>query len=101
MEYNDFELIYMAKEKNEEAIEMLYDKYKPLLDKKARECYLLCKNKGLEYNDFLQEAMIGFEEAIFSFDLNSNTLFYTFVNICVDRQLNTILASKGALEGQE
>ena len=92
MEYNDFELIYMAKEKNEEAIEMLYDKYKPLLDKKARECYLLCKNKGLEYNDFLQEAMIGFEEAIFSFDLNSNTLFYTFVNICVDRQLNTILA---------
>lgn len=92
MEYNDYELIYMAKEKNEDAIKLLYDKYKPLLDKKARECYLLCKNKGLEYNDFLQEAMMGFEEAIISFDPNSSTLFYTFVNVCVDRQLNTILA---------
>lgn len=89
MEYNDFELIYMAKEKNEEAIEILYDKYKPLLEKKAREYYSLSKNKGVEFSDYLQEAMIGFEEAIISFDNNSNTLFYTFVNLCVDRQLKT------------
>ena len=89
MEYNDFELIYMAKEKNEEAIEMLYDKYKPLLEKKAREYYSLSKNKGVEFSDYLQEAMIGFEEAIISFDNYSNTLFYTFVNLCVDRQLKT------------
>lgn len=92
MEYNDFELIYMAKEKNEEAIKYLYDKYKPLLEKKAREYYSVSKNKGVDFSDYLQEAMIGFEEAIISFDNNSNTLFYTFVNICVDRQLKTAFA---------
>lgn len=90
MKYNDYELIYMAKEKNEEAINYLYKKYKPLLEKKAREYYLICKNKGGEYNDFYQEAMLGFEEAIFDFDPDNNTLFYTFVNICVDRQLKSM-----------
>ena len=59
MEYNDFELIYMAKEKNEEAINYLYKKYKPLLEKKAREYYFASKNKGMELSDYLQEAMIG------------------------------------------
>ena len=92
MEFNDFELIYMAKEKNEDAIKCLYKKYKPLLSKKAFEYYSVSKNKGVEFNDLLQEAMIGFEEAIYSFDPNSDILFYTFVNVCVDRQLKTAIA---------
>ena len=91
MEYNDFELIEMAKEKNEEAINYLYKKYKPLLEKKAREYYTASKNKGGEYNDFYQEAMLGFEDAISYYNQDSNALFYTFVNICVDRQLKSML----------
>ena len=35
--------------------------------------------------------MVAFEEALDSFDPESSTLFYTFVNICVERQLNTTL----------
>ena len=92
MEFNDYELIYMAKENNEDAINCLRKKYKPILKKKASEYYLVCKNKGVEYNDFYQEAMLGLEDAIYCFDPNSDTLFYTFVNVCVDRQLNNILA---------
>lgn len=91
MKYNDNELVYMAKENNEDAINCLYDKYKPLLEKKAREYFNLSNKQGVEYNDFLQEAMIGFEDAINYFDDNSNTLFYTFVNVCVERELKTML----------
>ena len=35
--------------------------------------------------------MVAFEEALFSFNPDSSTLFYTFVNICVDRQMNSTL----------
>ena len=31
MEYNDYELVSLAKEKNEEAINILYNKYKPII----------------------------------------------------------------------
>ena len=30
-EYNDYELIYMVNEKNEDAFSILYEKYQPLL----------------------------------------------------------------------
>ena len=91
MDYNDYELIYMAREQNEDAVKVLYEKYRPLLEKKARDYYIKDKNKGFEYKDFLQETMVAFEEALDSFDPESSTLFYTFVNICVERQLNTTL----------
>ena len=37
MDYNDYELIYMAREQNEDAVKVLTEKYRPLLEKKARD----------------------------------------------------------------
>lgn len=91
MDYNDYELIYMAREQNEDAVKVLTEKYRPLLEKKARDYYVKAKSKGYEYKDFLLETMVAFEEALFSFNPDSSTLFYTFVNICVDRQMNSTL----------
>ena len=42
--------------------------------------YNLLKNKGLELNDVIQEATIGFEEAIMGYNQDDNALFYTFAN---------------------
>jgi len=91
MEYNDYELVALAQESNEEAINILCEKYKPLIEKKAREVYRNSFNKGIELDDIIQEALIGFEEAINNFDQDNSALFYTFVNLCVDRQLNTLI----------
>lgn len=89
--YNDYELVAMAQEHNEEATNILYDKYRPLLVSKAKDTYKYLINKGVELSDIIQEAMIGFEEAIDNFNQDDSALFYTFACICVDRQLKSVL----------
>jgi RNA polymerase sporulation-specific sigma factor len=91
MKYNDYELVAMAQEHNEDATNMLYEKYRPLIVKKSREVYRFVENKGVDINDVIQEALIGFEEAIRSFDQNDKALFYTFATICLDRQLKSMV----------
>lgn len=91
MNYNDYELVSLAQEHNEEAINILHDKYRPLLVSKAKDTYKYLTNKGVELSDIIQEAMIGFEEAIRDFNQDDKTIFYTFVCICVDRQLKSVV----------
>lgn len=86
---NDNELISLAKEKNEDAINLLHEKYKPLITKKSNKYYKYVSNKGIELSDLTQECLLGFEESIKDYNPNDNVTFYTFTNICMDRQLLT------------
>lgn len=91
MKYNDYELVSLAQEKNEEAINILHEKYKDLIYSRAKKVFYCLKNKGLELSDVIQEAMIGFEEAINGYNQDDKALFYTFALVCVDRQLKTLV----------
>lgn len=86
---NDNELISMSRENNEDAINLLHQKYKPLITKKCSKFYKYAKNKGIEYSVLFQECLIGFEESIKNYNLEDDVTFYTFTNICMDRQLMT------------
>ena len=88
---NDNELVLLAKEKNEDAINILYEKYKPLINKKCSNYFKYIKDKGIEYNDLTQECLIGFEESIRNYNPAADTLFYTFTSICMDRQIITLI----------
>jgi len=91
MEYNDYELVSLAQENNEFAINILHEKYKDLILSKSKKIFYCLKNKGLELSDVVQEAMIGFEEAISGYNQDNNALFYTFAMLCVDRQLKSLI----------
>ena len=43
---NDNELVLLAKEKNEDAINILYEKYKPLINKKCSNYFKYIKDKS-------------------------------------------------------
>lgn len=86
---NDYELVSLSQEKNEDAVNLLYKKYYPLIMGKAKKIFPYLSNKGVELSDIIQECLIGFEEAIKNFNENDNVTFYTFVNVCIDRQLKT------------
>lgn len=88
---NDNELVLLAKEHNEEATEILYNKYKPLIVKKCSPVFKYVRNKGIDFSDLMQECLIGFEESIINYNLDDDVTFYTFTNICMDRQLNTLI----------
>ena len=84
---NDYYLIDMICENDELSYGMLFDKYRPLIKKIASNFYRNYKNYGYEYDDFLQEGYLGFYKALKNFNLNKSVLFYTFVSLCVNRQL--------------
>ena len=84
---NDYELVNFAQEHNEDATNLLHEKYQPLINKKCHKYIKYLHNKGIELADLIQECTIGFEEAIQNFNPNDNVSFYTFANVCMDRQL--------------
>lgn len=88
-EYNDYELLDYVSESNEDATEILYDKYKHVIETIARS--KLNDNIGLEFNDLVQEGMIGFSEAIRDYKNQKDVTFYTFASLCIERQILTAI----------
>lgn len=87
MQYNDYELVALAKEGNEDAISLIYQKYKPIVVSKSKDAIVVASHHGIEINDIMQEGYIGLEEAIKNFNENDNTTFYTFATLCINRQI--------------
>lgn len=84
---NDYELIYLINENNEEAKELFYKKYSNLVSLKAKKYYSCIKKSGIEFNDIYQEGMIGLSNAINGFRNEKNTTFTTYANKCIDMHL--------------
>lgn len=87
MQYNDYELVCLSREGNEDAINLIYQKYKPIIVKKSEEAIIRANHHGIEISDIMQEAYIGLDEAINSFNESDNASFYTFAMLCVNRQI--------------
>lgn len=87
---NDYELIYHIRENNdEECINVLVKKYEPLIAKCANKYYVKAKFQGAELSDLVQEGRIAVIKALNSYNSNNNSLFYTYVTVCVNRHLIT------------
>ena len=90
-EYNDYELLYYIADNNDKASNILYEKYKPLIDLKVRPKLSIATIRGLEYNDLIQEGMIGLSEAIRDYKESKDVSFYTFASLCIERQIQSAL----------
>jgi RNA polymerase sporulation-specific sigma factor len=88
---DDYELVYLAQDGNEDAINIIYDKYKPIIIKKSKNAIVFVTHHGIEINDIMQEGYIGLEEAIRNFSQDNEATFYTFANLCIDRQILNFL----------
>lgn len=91
MKNDDYELVYLAQDGNEDAINIIYDKYKPIIIKKSKNAIVFVTHHGIEINDIMQEGYIGLEEAIRNFSQDNEATFYTFANLCIDRQILNFL----------
>jgi len=94
-DYNDYELINYIRENSEEANEILFEKYKPMIVNLATKMVNYSPNLGLEINDLIQEGMLGLNTAINSFDENDETSFYTYAKTCIERKIiSTMVGAK-------
>ena len=82
---NDYELLDYIAENNEDAEDMIFKKYDPLINSLAKSMHN--PNTGLDKNDLIQEGRIGLHKAIDNFDSAEEASFYTFARLCIERQM--------------
>ena len=63
------------------------DRYKNLVKLIARKYYFITG----EFNDIIQEGMIGLFNAYNKFDESKNVQFKTFASLCINRQILTAI----------
>lgn len=80
---NDNELIYLCCENNEEAINIVIDKYKNCILSILKDYLKEYNIIGIEVADLYQEGLIGLMHAINTFDKEKNVSFYTYANACI------------------
>ena len=83
----DEELAEIAKDGDKNALEYLLNRYKDLVEMKVNKYFII----GAEKEDIIQEGMIGLYKAIKCFDLNKESSFKSFANLCIERQLITAI----------
>lgn len=96
---NDYEVLSMVAD-NEDATELLFKKYKPLIIGLAKKTYGMTQNTGFDLNDLIQEGMIGFSTAINTFDENKDTTFFTYAKTCIERRLISLVKSASRFKHQ-
>lgn len=78
---DDYELLYLASENNEDAINFLLEKYsKTIYLKSLKYC-----DTNNDIDDYINEGILAFYESMESY--NEKTKFTTFLNACLDRKL--------------
>lgn len=87
MEYNDIELTQMVCENNEDAKDVLFEKYNYIINiimaKYKKTIYAL----NMDINEVRQEAMLGFTDAIIKYTNNKDTTLPTFISLVVERKV--------------
>ena len=97
-DYNDYELLNYIAENNEEATNIMYKKYEPLIEGLAKKIIKYNKIAGIDVNDLIQEGMLALSKAIDRFDQNDETLFYTYAKTCIERRMFSVIKSNNRLK---
>jgi len=83
----DEEVVELAQQGEQFAVEFLVDKYKNFVRAKARSYFLI----GADKEDIIQEGMIGLFKAIRDYKLDKLTSFRAFAELCITRQIITAI----------
>lgn len=91
MEFNDEKLITMFSENDEDAKNILYDKYSYIISiilaKYKRTIYAL----GIDISEVKQEAMLAFTDALIKYSSDKSTSLPTFISIVVERKIQNCI----------
>ena len=88
--YNDYELMYLISENNEDAYQTVFDKYQPLILKEAIKYFFFAQKLGISKEDLIEEGKIGLYKAIKQY--NNDVEFFTFASLCIKRSILKIIA---------
>ena len=92
-DYNDHELLQYISENNEDASNIMFDKYNPLIVTIATRLFKHCNGLGLEMGDLIQEGRLGLNSAILNYNPEKDNIFYTFAKKCIESKMISLVVS--------
>ncbi len=92
---SDSELISMVHESSTEAKDLLFEKYRYIIDVETKKYLRMAKILGYEYNDLMQDALVGFSDALKNFRDDKEASLSSFITLCVDRKLQSSIIKAG------
>ncbi len=87
--HNDYEIINLIREGNNEALELMFDKYSRLISKKIYKF-----NLYREYDDMFQEGMMILYKSIKAFNESYQKSFTRYFELNLERKFMTILSKR-------
>lgn len=93
-ELRDEELIKLYREGNEDAIDIIFERYKYLVRKKAKAMFIA----GGDNDDLIQEGMIGLYKAVRDYDEDKQTAFSTFAGMCINRHIMSAVTASNRMK---
>ncbi len=100
MKYDDEHLINMVRESSEEAKDLLYEKYRYIIELEVKKYIHLANILGYDYNDLYQDALVGFADALNSYREDKSSSLPSFISLCVSRKLQVSIKKANAAKNK-
>lgn len=88
---NDNELIMLYREEDENAKNLLFYKYKFIIDILIKKYGIFLNKLNIDYQEIYSECTVGFSDALRNYQDDKNTTLATFVTLCIERRINGII----------
>ena len=100
MNYPDNELTYLLKDKNEIAQDVLYEKYKFIIDSIINKYRRVLLAYSIDFEEARQEANLAFSYAIYNYDEKKAASLNTFITLCVERKIRNLIKSRETIKSR-
>lgn len=97
---SDSELILRLHSNDEEAKDILFAKYKYIIDTEIKKYSQIARMLGYDYNDLYQDALLGFSDGIVSYRDDKKTALPSFITLCVDRRLQVSIRKVNTIKNK-
>ena len=88
---NDYEIIYMVCDEKDNNYNILYNKYKPLINKISEKYKYIFKKFGYEKEDIMQIGYLVLYKTSYMYNVNNCSMFYTYFKNAYEKALLTEL----------
>lgn len=99
-EISDDELFSLALEEHEEAKNILFNRYKYIIDIMINKYREMAINLNVEYKEMYSEGLYGFSDALASYRQDRPASIPTFISICVERRIGKFLLKESRLKNK-
>lgn len=103
LDYNnlsDSELFMLVNEENEDAKDILFEKYKYIIDIILKKYSYVSSRMGIEYKELYSEALVGFSDALVNFQDDKDASLATFISLCVNRRVQKVIAKASTIKNK-